>query len=101
MIAVDQVGLSKPKIFFIIWTGQVISILGSGLTTFAVGIWVYERTKSLTSFGLTILSSTLPSLIITPLAGVLVDYWDRRKLMILSDLGSSLCSLVIILLLLT
>jgi len=81
--------------FSIIWLGQLVSMLGSGLTSFSIGIWVYQQTESVTQFSLIILSTSLPGLLIAPLAGTLVDRWDRRQLMILSDAGSALCTLVI------
>lgn len=81
--------------FSIIWLGQLVSMLGSGLTSFAIGIWVYRQTESVTQFSLIFLSTSLPGLLIAPLAGSLVDRWDRRQLMIFSDAGSALCTLAI------
>ena len=81
--------------FSIIWLGQFVSMLGSGLTSFAIGIWVYQQTESVTQFSLIFLSTSVPGLLIAPLAGALVDRWDRRQLMIFSDAGSAFCTLVI------
>ncbi|MGH9754883.1 MAG: MFS transporter, partial [Blastocatellia bacterium] len=79
--------------------GQLVSILGSGLTNFAIGIWVYQNTGSVTKFALTILAASLPSILISPFAGALVDRWDRRRTMILGDSVAGICSLAIALLL--
>ena len=87
------------RTFSIISIGQVISVLGTGLTNFAIGIWVYQHTKSVTNFGLTLLAITLPSIFVSPVAGALVDRWDRRWTMFLSDSTSALCTLSIALLL--
>lgn len=87
--------------FMLVWFGQLISIVGSGLTGFALGVWVYQLTGSVTQFALIALFTTLPSLIISPLAGALVDRWDRRWAMILSDTGAGLCTLLIAMLLFT
>jgi DHA3 family macrolide efflux protein-like MFS transporter len=87
------------RIFVTIWFGQVISLVGSGLTSFALGLWVYERTGSVTRFALIALSSVLPALVFAPLAGALVDRWDRRRVMMLSDTGAGLSTLLIVALL--
>jgi DHA3 family macrolide efflux protein-like MFS transporter len=75
------------KTFLLIWFGQLISLAGSGLTGFALGVWVYERTGSVTQFALISLFTALPGIIFSPIAGALVDRWDRRMAMILSDTG--------------
>jgi len=87
--------------FLIIWGGQLVSIIGSGLTSFALGVYVYQITGSATSLGLVLLANSLPRLLFAPVAGALVDRWDRRWMMILSDTGAGLSTLVIWLLLAT
>jgi MFS transporter, DHA3 family, macrolide efflux protein len=87
-------------IFILVWFGQLISLTGSGLTGFALGIWVYQHTGSVTQFALISLFTTLPGILISPLAGVLVDRWDRRCAMIISDTGAGFGTLTIALLLL-
>lgn len=87
------------RTFITIWFGQLISMLGSGLTSFALSVYIYQETGSATQLGVSMLSATLPSLLISPLAGVLVDRWDRRWVMLLSDTGAGLSTLLIWLLL--
>jgi MFS family permease len=87
------------RTFFVVWSGQVVSLLGSGLTTFALGVWVYERTGSVTQFSLILLVTVVPSIVMAPFAGVLVDRWDRRWAMILSDAGAAAATLAIVVLL--
>ncbi len=87
------------RTFLIVWFGQLISIIGSELTSFGMGVLIYERTGSPTLFALNILVAYLPSVILSPFAGALVDRLDRRKLMILADSGAGLASLGIALLL--
>jgi MFS transporter, DHA3 family, macrolide efflux protein len=89
------------RIFSVIWFGQLVSTLGSGLTGFALGVWIYEETGSTTLFALNLLAYALPNLLISPLAGALVDRWDRRKVMMFSDGGAMLGTLMVIGLLLT
>jgi MFS transporter, DHA3 family, macrolide efflux protein len=87
------------KTFIFIWIGQVVSLLGSSLTGFALGIWVYQNTKSVTLYALVLLSSVLPPIIFSPLIGALVDRWPRRWVMILSDAGAGIGTLILALLL--
>ena len=85
--------------FVLVAVGQIVSLTGSGLTGFALGAWVYQRTHSTTQFAMILVFTLLPSLIIAPLAGALVDRWDRRRVMILADAGAGLCTLAMALLL--
>jgi len=89
------------RVFLIVWFGQLISLIGSGLTSFALGVWVYQRTGSVTQFSLILLSAMLPSILISPVAGAFVDRWNRRWCMILSDSGAGITTVAIALLLTT
>ncbi len=83
------------RTFAVLWFGQLVSLIGSGITRFALGVWVYEKTGSATQFTLIAVSVSLPGLLIAPFAGALVDRWDRRKVMLAADLGSGLGTLLI------
>lgn len=87
--------------FLLTWFGQVVSLVGSGLTSFALGVWVFEQTKSATLFALIGLSAVVPRVIVSPIAGVLVDRFDRRKIMIFADAGAGISTLFIALMLLS
>jgi len=80
----------ESRAFYTIWLGQLISVAGSGLSEFALGLWVYQQTGSITQFGLVLFCKVLPALALAPLAGVLVDRYDRRAIMILADTGAAL-----------
>jgi MFS transporter, DHA3 family, macrolide efflux protein len=84
------------KTFLIIWLGQLISMVGSGMTSFALGVWIFRETGEATPFALTVLFFSLPRLLLMPLAGMMADRYNRRWLMILSDTGSALVTLVIV-----
>lgn len=71
--------------FYLMWFGQLVSQIGSGLTTFAMGVWVYQQTGSAAKFTTIALLSALPGLVLMPIAGALVDRWDKRWTMLLSD----------------
>jgi MFS transporter, DHA3 family, macrolide efflux protein len=90
---------SNISVFITIWFGQVISLVGSGLTSFALGVWVFERTGSPTQFALIGLFAVLPKVVLSPIAGAIVDRWDRRKVMILADAGAGLSTLFVALML--
>ena len=91
----DTNKINQMRIFFLVWFGQMFSLIGSGLTGFALGVWVFLQTGSATHFAMICLSAMLPGIIFSPVAGVLVDRWDRRLAMILSDTGAALCTLII------
>lgn len=86
------------RTYFIIWLGEVASTVGSALTSFALGLWIYEQTDSVSMFALNMLAYTLPYLVISPLAGALADRWNRKWLMILGDMGAAVTTLGVILL---
>jgi len=88
-------------VFLVVWFGQMSSLIGSSLTSFALGVWVYQRTGSVTQFSLILLSAMVPSILISPVAGPLVDRWNRRWCMILSDSGVGITTVAMALLLTT
>ncbi|MEO0888565.1 MAG: hypothetical protein AAFY54_21950, partial [Cyanobacteria bacterium J06648_10] len=72
-------GLRHPiATFAVLWLGQTLSLLGSNLTRFAFGVWIYQQTQSVISFALIPTCLYLPGVLISPLAGSLTDRWNRR-----------------------
>lgn len=78
------------KKFLMIWFGELISSIGSGMTAFALSVYVYQITGSATYVSLITLLAYLPTVLLSPLGGVLADRYDRRLLMIIGDLFSGL-----------
>jgi len=76
--------------FVPVWLGQVCSLVGSSLTGFALSVWVYGQSGSVTQFSVVILFTMLPGILVSPLAGTLIDRFDRRTLMILSNVWAAL-----------
>ncbi len=93
--------IQNMRVFLIVWLGQLVSLTGSQLTGFALGVWVYMETGSATQFALISVATVLPYVLVSPIAGALVDRWDRRWTMILSDSGAGLSTLTLASLLFT
>lgn len=85
-----------PK-FMMLWTGELISAVGSGLTSFGLGVYVFRQTGSAGNMALVTLLAFLPTLLLSVPAGVLADRYDRRLLMMLGDGCSALGILYILL----
>ena len=71
--------------FLILWSGQFVSAIGNGLTSFGLGIYVFQMTGKASAMGLVTLLAFMPSLLLSAFAGVLADRYDRRLLMVLGD----------------
>lgn len=93
--------ISQPtgmKAFTIVWFGQLISLTGSGMSFFALTIWAWEKTGLATALGLVGFFGIAPQVIFSPIAGALVDRWNRKTSMILSDLGTAFGMFVVLIL---
>jgi MFS transporter, DHA3 family, macrolide efflux protein len=83
------------RTFFTIWIGQLASVIGSGLTNFGLGVWVLTETGSVTQFALIIMFASVPAIIAAPFAGVIVDKWKRKWLMVISDSIAGISTIII------
>lgn len=77
--------LNGARAFLAVWIGQLVSVVGSRLSTFALGIWVLRETGSTTSYAFIFVCAAVPALLLVPFAGALVDRWDRRRVMLVCD----------------
>lgn len=77
--------------FYTIWFGQAISMLGTMLTSFGLGVWLFQRTGSVMDFAMLTLFSTLPALLLLPWSGGIADRWNRRNILIACDALALLC----------
>jgi DHA3 family macrolide efflux protein-like MFS transporter len=87
--------------FVVVWVGQFTSMVGTGMTRFALTIWAYELTGQATALALVGFFAFAPVVIFSPLAGVLVDRVDRKLVMIASDLAAGLATVTLLILHLT
>lgn len=80
------VRLALDSSFSALWTGQLVSLIGDRVHQVALAFLVLRATESPIAVGAVFLVSTLPNLLFGPIAGTLVDRWDHREVMIVSDL---------------
>lgn len=86
------------RIFTFLWLGQLFYLIGIWVTAFALDISVYQQTGSTTQFALLIVTSTIPLIITSPIAGTLVDRWSRRWTIIITHVCEGLCILMLLVL---
>ncbi len=83
------------KSFLILWAGQSISSLGSAMTSFALILWAYGKQGTATSIALLSFFTYLPSILFCFVAGTLADKWDKKRIMLVSDLVAALGTLTV------
>jgi CRP-like cAMP-binding protein/sugar phosphate permease len=76
----------RNRNFSLLWSGQLVSTIGSALTSLAASIYVFRLTDSALSVGLMLMATAAPSLLVGLFAGVFVDRYDRKRIMIAADL---------------
>lgn len=81
--------MSGLKLFYFILFGQSISLLGSSLTGFALGVWVYQTSESVMDFTTILVASTLPGIVLGPFIGSWIDRLDRKALLVGAQSGSA------------
>jgi MFS family permease len=81
--------------FTLIASGQLVSLVGSEMTQFALTIWAFEQTGLATSLALMGFFHFLPLILISPFAGVWVDRGNRKLMMMLSDFGAAAATLIV------
>ncbi|GHJ47712.1 hypothetical protein Cs7R123_50540 [Catellatospora sp. TT07R-123] len=81
--------------FLVVAFAQLISILGSTLTDVALPLWVLKETGSLLDFSLLAVAGLIPGLLVLPLAGAIVDRYDRRRVMLCGDVGAGGTQLIL------
>ena len=83
--------------FLLLWSGELVSSIGGGLTSFGLGVYVFQETGSASGMALVTLLGFLPTLLLSVPSGVLADRYDRRLLMMIGDGCSALGVLYILL----
>ncbi|HET7830095.1 MAG TPA: MFS transporter [Candidatus Limnocylindrales bacterium] len=92
---VSSTAVFKKRDFVLLWLAQLVSTAGSSLTDLAAAIYVYDRTGSAFLVGVTLMATAIPTLLVGLIAGVFVDRYDRRSVMIASNLGQAIVVAII------
>ncbi len=87
--------MRKTNTFYALIATQTLSLIGSRMTSIGVGIWVFTETGKTAPLLLTSFFNELPGMLVGSLAGVFVDRWDRKWVMILADLGQAVGSVLL------
>lgn len=94
----QDIGKTGMLGFTIIWIGQMFSLLGTTMTGFALTIWAWHITGQATALALVALFNFLPVVVVSPIAGAVVDRYDRKKIMMLADFAAGLPTVAVLLL---
>jgi MFS transporter, DHA3 family, macrolide efflux protein len=95
----DNTAVKRPSGMFgftLVWIGQIVSVLASAMSQFGLTIWMFQKTESATALGLMQVFFITPFLLISPIAGVLVDRHNRKMMMIVSDLVAGIATILIL-----
>ncbi len=86
------------RTFIILWASQLLSVIGSEMTYFAITIWVWKVTGQATSLSLLLFFNQIPKLVTALFVGIFVDKWNRKLLMIIGDTVTGISTIAILLL---
>jgi MFS family permease len=89
------------RMYFILWTGLLVSGFGTALGSFTLGVWLFQHTKSATQFSMLMFVAAVTGLVVSPFAGAMADRFDRRRLLIAVEVASTLMVMTLALLLYT
>jgi hypothetical protein len=95
----DHTAVKRPSGMFgftLVWLGQIVSVLASAMSQFGLTIWMFQKTESATALGLMQVFFITPFLIISPIAGVMVDRHNRKMMMMVSDLAAGAATVIIL-----
>jgi len=91
-----QTATSQPqnmRAFMTVWLGELVSMIGSSLTVFGLGVFMFQKTGQATPFALTMFFFQLPTILLAPLGGIVADRYNRRLVMLAADALSAVGSL--------
>lgn len=83
------------RTFYLLLIAQAVSLVGTHVTGFSLSVWTYQQTGSLTLYGAILVSSIVPGILVAPVAGVVIDRWNRRRTLLIAHVGGGLAVLVL------
>jgi len=89
------------RTFYTIILTQTLSMIGSRVSSLALGIWLYTETGNATPLALVAFFTMFPNVVMQGFAGVLADRWDRRYVMAISDAGQAVATILLLILFLS
>lgn len=92
---VSPFAVFRNRNFTLLWTAQLVETIGGALTSLAASILVYRATGSALSVGLMLMVTVAPSIVLGLIAGVFVDRYDRKRIMMIADIARGLLVLLI------
>jgi DHA3 family macrolide efflux protein-like MFS transporter len=90
--------LRGMQAFYVLWTGQFVSIFASRMTGFAITLWAWDLTGTATGLVLVGVISYIPGVLLSLFAGTLVDRWNRKPVMALADTGAAISTAILLVL---
>jgi len=93
--------IHELKVFYILWSTQGLSQLGSTMTSFALTLWLYQQTGSALQTAWLSICSYVPYVLMSMFAGALSDKWDKKKTMLVCDAVAACCTMLVFVLLKT
>lgn len=92
----NRSALSGMRAFYILWAGQFVSIFATRMTRFAITLWAWDLTGTATGLVLVGVASYIPNVVLSPFAGALVDRWNRKLTLALSDAGAAMATAILL-----
>lgn len=87
--------------FLILWGSQSVSTLGTAMTNYALIVWVYGQRGTASSITMLSICSFLPSILFCFIAGTIADRWDKKRIMLISDLLAAFGTVTVLVLYVT
>lgn len=81
--------VKELRSFLLLWSSQTVSELGTAMTSYALIIWIYGQKGTASSITLLTICSFMPTIIFRFIAGTLADRWDKKRIMLLTDLAAA------------
>lgn len=82
--------LWRNRDYLLLWSGQAVSLVGTGISQTAIPLLVWDLTHSAAQVGIVGAIGTLPYVLLSLIVGALIDRWDRKRVMIVCDVGRAL-----------